>query len=143
MYKNMKKTVSIPALLVFLLFTAVVFTGCGKDDKQKNVVHPIDVMISVDYPSGAKIPDMENFKFKVEKGSNVLEATELYASLAEIPLLIDTTSNTVIGINNVKNTGKGRKGKRWNFKVNGKAINSLPSEKKLADGDRIQWSYDR
>ena len=80
----MKKTVSIPALLVFLLFTAVVFTGCGKDDKQKNVVHPIDVMISVDYPSGAKIPDMENFKFKVEKGSNVLEATELYASLAEI-----------------------------------------------------------
>lgn len=142
MSKKTTKTIPICVLLSLIIASAAFTTGCGTADKQKNVVHPIEVMISIDYPAGAKIPDMEHFKFKVEKGSNVLEATELYASLAEIPLLIDTTSNTVIGIDDVKNTGKGKKEKRWKVSVNAELIKSLPSEKKLKDGDDIQWKYD-
>ena len=96
------------------------------------MTNPIEIFISIDYPKKAKTPDMENFKFKVEKKSNVLEATELYASMSEIPLLVDTTSNTITSIN---------KKATWQFKVNGKLIQGTPDSKRLHDGDSIEWIY--
>lgn len=119
-------------------------TGCGKEKTKQEVANPIEVFISIDYPEKAKAPDMENFKFKVEKKSNVLEATELYASMTEIPLLVDTTSNTITSINKIANNDSNYDKKaKWKVKLNGKLIEGTLDSIKLSDGDSIKWVYIR
>lgn len=140
----MKKLISMVIVLVISLSGCMLLTGCGKEKARPEVTNPIEIFISIDYPEKAKTPDMENFKFKVEKKSNVLEATGLYASMSEIPLLVDTTSNTITSINKIANNDpQYDKKATWKFKVNGKLVDGTPESKKLSDGDSIEWIYMR
>ena len=138
----MKRLISITIILIISLSGGIILAGCGKEKSKPEVTNPIEIFISIDYPKKAKTPDMENFKFKVEKKSNVLEATELYASMSEIPLLVGTTSNTITSINKIANNDpKYNKKATWQFKVNGKLIEGTPDSKRLHDGDSIEWIY--
>ena len=67
-------------------------------------------------------------------------ALQLYCSVHDIPLMIDTTSNAVQGINKIEN-GKLIKNRIWRYRLNGRLGNDAPAEKKLRDGDDLQWVY--
>lgn len=118
-------------------------TGCGSkkgNRDNKNVVNPINISVSINYPATVKKTDLENFKFKAEEGSSVLEATELYGSITQIPILVDTTNNQIEGINSVINNYT-IKGFCWKYSVNGSFVETNPQDLKLKDGDIVKWIY--
>ncbi|MCI7326220.1 MAG: DUF4430 domain-containing protein, partial [Clostridiales bacterium] len=122
---------------------AVCVTGCrdkSSSSAEESVVNPINLLISIDYPGKANKPDLENFKFKAEEDSSVLEATELYCNISEIQLLVDTTNNEVQGINGINN-GELKKKYVWKYKINGKEVSDNPQDYDLKDGDNIIWYY--
>lgn len=139
----MKKKFSIIFICALALGLAVCVTGCrdkSSSSAEESVVNPINLLISIDYPGKANKPDLENFKFKAEEDSSVLEATELYCNISEIQLLVDTTNNEVQGINGINN-GELKKKYVWKYKINGKEVSDNPQDYDLKDGDNIIWYY--
>lgn len=139
----MKKKLSIIFICALALGLAVCVTGCrdkSSSSAEESVVNPINLLISIDYPGKANKPDLENFKFKAEEDSSVLEATELYCNISEIQLLVDTTNNEVQGINGINN-GELKKNYVWKYKINGKEVSDNPQDYDLKDGDNIIWYY--
>lgn len=143
----MTKKNSVHALLLLVLVVALSFVlaGCSNNDndneaEEDNAGESITLMISIEYPNKAKTPDIENFKFKAEEDTTVLEATALYCSTADIECLVNTTENQVVGLNNVHN-GELKKNYVWKFLVNGKTVTKDPLEYELKDGDNISWYY--
>lgn len=139
----MKKKFSIIFICALVLGLAVCVTGCrdkSSSSAEESVVNPINLLISIDYPGKANKPDLENFKFKAEEDSSVLEATELYCNISEIQLLVDTTNNEVQGINGINN-GELKKKYVWKYKINGKEVSDNPQDYDLKDGDNIIWYY--
>ncbi len=140
----MKKRKIMASLLVCALLTGIMFalSACGKPNQigSQQIENPIEISISIKYPEKAKKPDIEAVGFKVEKNSTVMLALQLYCSVHDIPLMIDTTSNTVQGINNIEN-GVLIKDRAWKYRLNGRLSNAAVAEKKLHDGDELQWIY--
>jgi hypothetical protein len=140
----MKNRKILASLLVCALLTGILFalSACGKPNQNgsQQIENPIEITISIKYPDKAKKPDIEAVGFKVEKKSTVMLALQLYCSVHEIPLMIDTTSNTVQGINNIEN-GVLIKNRMWKYRLNGRLNDAAAAEKKLHDGDELQWVY--
>ena len=140
----MKKRRILASLLVCALLSGIMFalSACGKPNQigSQQIENPIEISISIKYPEKAKKPDIEAVGFKVEKNSTVMLALQLYCSVHDIPLMIDTTSNTVQGINNIEN-GVLIKNRVWKYRLNGRLSNAAVAEKKLHDGDELQWIY--
>ena len=103
------------------------------------IVNPINVTISIDYPKKADLEDVKDADFKVEEGASVLDAIQLYCNVNELPINVETTSSSIIGINDVNNGDYNSK--TWQYKINGELCDTDVSEKILKDGDSIQWVY--
>ena len=139
-----RKTISF--ILLTILLSGLLLAGCGgkgnpvSDSSKKG--NSININISIEYPEKARIASLENIKFPVEENSTALQAIELFCSVSEIPCYLETTSNTIFGINTVKN-GDFNKNKVWMFSVNGGPMRADASEVHLKNGDALVWSYEK
>lgn len=138
----MKKRLTTGLLLCLFAAAMVCFAaGCGQEEKPDPVVHPITITISVDYPKSAEPEDITEEEFTIEEGSTVLEALQLYCYVNDMPLIVETTGGTVLGINGVENHGE--KGRGWRYELNGSLCAVSENEQRLADGDQIKWMYQK
>ncbi len=141
----MKRKICILLAFTLIISLSIFVSGCDKkkaNSDQSQVVNPISIAISISYPDNIKKPDLENFKFKAEEASSVLEATELYGSITEVKILVDTTNNQIEGINDVNNNST-IKDYYWKYSVNGNTVESNPQDLKLKDGDMVKWVYQK
>ncbi|NLD10853.1 MAG: DUF4430 domain-containing protein [Clostridiales bacterium] len=134
-----KKIISLALICLLTVSLAMVVSGCGKK-KEAKVENPIQITININYPSAAKLNKLENINFRVEKKSTVMEAMQLFCNVNEISLQVDTTSNVIEGISDVKNGDYNNK-YIWKYKINGKACNTNASEKVLKSSDSLTWYY--
>lgn len=135
------KRSAISLMLIFLLIigTAAVISGCGKK-KEVKISNPISVTVTISYPSKAKLDNVRKVQFKVEKKSTVMQAMQIFCNVNDIPLNVDTTNNTIEGINDVNN-GDYNKKYVWKYKINGDLCQTNVADKVLRTGDTITWFY--
>ena len=94
----------------------------------------------IDYPKKSEIPDVENTDFKIEENSSVLEAIQLYCNVNDMPINVETTDGTIVGINGLNN-GDFHPNRIWQYKVNGELSASPAGEYILQEGDVLEWVY--
>ncbi len=128
------------AVLLVFLFAA---GGCGNEQKEETkIVNPIEITISIDYPDKSELEDIVEVPFKIEEGSTVLDAMQLYCNVNEMALTVETTGASVQGISGVEN-GDFFAQRTWQYQINGQLCSENESEKVLADGDALQWVYQK
>ncbi len=133
-------------LIGFVLFlavsaSAVLMPGCQEQKKEeKPVINPVDITISIDYPERSELTDLKEIPFTIEENSSVLEALQLYCNVNEMPVTIETTYGTVVGINDLYN-GDIFTSRSWQFKVNGQLSEKPAGEVILENGDSLEWVY--
>ena len=137
----MKKKV-LANLIICMLVLSSIFTatGCGKDQEETPIVHPINITISIDYPTKSGIEDVKEADFKIEENSTVLDAIQLYCNVNELPVTVETTDASIQGINGVSN-GDFSSERHWQYKINGKLSETPENEKILNDGDTLEWVF--
>ena len=143
--KNYRKIPAAAALLLTFCIALGLLSGCAWNSETDsgtsvNKKQSINILLSIEYPQKSRLPIMENIKFPLEENSTVLQAIELYCSVAEIPCILDTTSNQIVGINTVHN-GDFNKHKVWKFSVGGKEPQMNAADVRLKDGDELRWVY--
>lgn len=137
----MKKKILTNLIICMLVFSSIfVVTGCGKEKEETPIVHPIKITISINYPQKSEIEDVEEVNFKIEEDSTVLDAIQLYCNVNELPVTVETTDESIQGINGVTNGDYGSK-RHWQYKVNGKLCETPENEKILKDGDTLEWFF--
>ena len=63
----MKKRKPICAILCIILLTSVFFmTGCGNEPEEMEIINPITITISIDYPKKSNLDDVNEMPFKIE-----------------------------------------------------------------------------
>ena len=139
----MKKRKPICSILCVLLFLSVFFmTGCGNEPEETEIINPITITISIDYPKKSNLDDVIEVPFKIEENSSVLEAIQLFCNVNEMPVNIETTDGTVVGINDLNN-GDLNTRRTWQYKINGR-LSQLPAgEAILQEGDLLEWVYQK
>ena len=137
-----KNTITRLILCITALFVAMSVTACSekqKDDEAPTVAS-IDITISIDYPESAEMDNVTQEPFSIEENSSVLEAIQLYCNVNEMPVTIETTGGTVVGINDLLN-GDIFAARTWHFKVNGEICTAPAGDVTLKDGDSLEWVY--
>lgn len=135
-----RKIVSLILICALVFGTAAMISGCGKKTATTTGSKPIKVTMTIKYPAKAKLANVLNIQFKLEKKAHVLDATELFCNVNNISLLVDTTKNIVEGISGVSNGDYNSK-YVWKYKVNGTLCTENPLDKALKAGDSIEWDY--
>lgn len=136
----MKKKALTNLIICMLVFSSIfVVSSCGKE-AEETPVHPINITISIDYPEKSELEDVEEAAFKIEEESTVLEAIQLYCNVNELPVTVETTDASIQGINGVEN-GEYSAKRYWQYKINGELCDTPENEKKLEDGDLVEWIY--
>ena len=67
---------------------------------------------------------------------------QLYCNVNEMALTVETTGASVQGISGVEN-GDFFAQRTWQYQINGQLCSENESEKVLADGDALQWVYQK
>lgn len=134
-----RSAISLMLIFVLIIGTAAVISGCGKK-KEAKIANPISVTVNISYPSKAKLDNVKKVQFKVEKKSTVMQAMQIFCNVNNIPLNVDTTNNTIEGINDVNN-GDYNKKYVWKYKINGDLCRTNVADKVLRAGDTITWFY--
>lgn len=139
----MKKRKPICAILCIILLTSVFFmTGCGNEPEEMEIINPITITISIDYPKKSNLDDVNEIPFKIEEDSSVLEAIQLFCNVNEMPVNIETTDGTVVGINDLNN-GDIYARRTWQYKINGTSSDLPAGETILQAGDHLEWVYEK
>ena len=138
----MKRRILTRFLLCALALGCVVFTAGfgGQAEEASPVVNPIEITVSIDFPKKADLEDISGEQFKLEEGATVLEALQLYCNVADMPVTVETTDGSVLGIGGVEN-GDFHAERTWQYKLNGELCTAAESQQKLADGDVLEWVY--
>lgn len=141
MKKSVLNKIIVCLTALIMMFGLLALTGCGsgKDDDAPDV-ETFDISVSIDFPVKSELLDQTDETFKIEEGSTVLEVTEVYCSVNNIPLTVETTKGMVYGIEDVYN-GDFYKNRQWRYKVNGKLCADPPGEKYLRAGDKLEWYF--
>lgn len=122
---------------------SLLLTGCAGDNPEEGpVINPVDITISIDYPARSEMEDVEAVPFTIEENSSVLEAIQLYCNVNEMPVTVETTYGTVVGINDLLN-GDIFARRTWQFKINGQLRDDPAGEVILKDGDSLEWVYEK
>ena len=140
-----KKIIS-GVLLLILTAGLLMLAGCSEKKSSASTDSAkkggsIDIYITIEYPKKSKLAGLENIKFPVEEESTALQTIELFCSISDIPCLLETTSNTIVGINTVVN-GDFNKNKVWKFSVNDSTPRTDAADVRLKDGDVLKWIYE-
>lgn len=138
----MKKGIRFHVLLCMLLISVLfLISGCGSQEEENTPnVETISITLSIDYPNKSNRTDINEVAFKLEEDTTVLQLIELYGSVNNLPILVDTTHSTLEGINGVDNGVYWKKGE-WQFTINGKYTTKAEGEKALKNGDSVQFIY--
>lgn len=126
-------------LCVLALSSLFIVAGCSSNEEEPPAVNPIEISISIDFPKAADIDDIEETTIKIEEGSSVLDALQIYCSISDVPLTVETNSNSVHGISNLDNGTM--KDRTWRYKLNGELRDVAESKKELKDGDHVEWVF--
>lgn len=128
-------------ILTAMMLVASIFTmtGCQEKDNSGDVANPIDVVISVSYPEESGIDSIKDVDFTIEDGASAVDAIQLYCNVENISTTMDTTTGEVTGIGGVSNGNY--ENRQWQCEVNGKSLDTLPSQTVLKNGDIIHWLY--
>lgn len=100
----------------------------------------MEITLSIDYPKSAEMEDVKAVPFKIEEGSSALETIELYCNVNEMPVAVEITGGTVIGINDLLN-GDVFANRTWKYMVNGELMEKSARKVILEDGDSLEWIY--
>lgn len=139
---TMKKNPIFSKLIISSLILVMSFTffSCNEKDKTSGkIVHPINVTMSIDFPNKSKIPDVIEAHFAIEEGASVLDMIQLYCTVNNMPLTVETTSTYIQGIDGVM---EGDYGKReWQFKINDVLCDADESEQIVENNDHVSWVF--
>lgn len=131
--------------LMLLATLVLTLTSCGtkKNKSEENIVNPINVYIDIQYPEDSGLDPVKHQKFKVEEGTNVVNALQIYCNTNNIPVNVETTTSTIHGINNIDNVddAENNKKSKWMFKINGKKVKTNENETTLKKNDVVSWIY--
>lgn len=139
MKKKMINSLILAALLCTIVLTGA---GCSKKKEEVPVISPMEITLSINYPDKSNRESIKEEAFKLEERSTVLEAIQLYCKVNDMPMLVNTTEQTVQGINGIQN-GDIDKEKSWKFTVNGKILTDPENLVILEDGDKLVWMYSK
>lgn len=139
---KMKRRISLILAVMAVLSAVTLLAGCGETGEKgkEPPVETIEIMISVDYPESAEMEDVKSVPFKIEEGSSVLETIELYCNVNDMPIAVEITGGTVIGINDLLN-GDIFANRTWKYKVNGSLKEESARKVVLEEGDSLEWVY--
>lgn len=129
-------------LLLLVLSITFSLASC-KEKSNKNsgpIVNPITVNFSIDYPNKSKLDDIEFTPFTCEEDSTLIDITQLYCNVNDIPVGIETTFGDIIAINNII-SGHYDKEREWICLINGEVVDSSLYDVHPEDGDNIQWFF--
>lgn len=136
---NKRKFICFTLCLCFIA-SILCMTSCEKKDETPEIINPITITISIDYPKKSELPDVETTAFKIEEDSSVLEAIQIYCNINDMPVNVETTDGTIVGINNLNN-GDFHPNRIWQYKVNGQLCADPAGDYILQDGDVLEWVY--
>lgn len=141
----MKKNFKATSILLIALCLGLLLSGCG-EKKQNNVLSQkaqseasMNVYVTIDYPEEANLPDIVNHKFPLDENASILTSLQLFGILLNIPVLVETTNGTVVGINGI-NEDSIMEGV-WVPVLNDEELARPYSTETLSDGDTIKWLY--
>lgn len=136
-----KKLTKKHFLCLLTLLVVFSFCGCSSQEQQETpTVDTIEITISIDYPG--KGADLRNQSFRVEEDSSVLQVMELYGTVNDISVLVDTTNVTLEGINGVINHVT-YKTCNWQYYVNDKLKTKAIDKYTLENGDHLKLVYEK
>lgn len=139
------KKIAVIMVLVCMLAGLPALAGCGGSSGTNAGEKPkkgksINISMTIEYPEKARLAGLENITFPVEENTTVLQAIELFCNISDIPCYLETTSNTIVGINTVMN-GDFNKKRIWMFSVNDGPLRTDATEVRLKNGDSLKWTY--
>ncbi|MGI6212128.1 MAG: DUF4430 domain-containing protein [Anaerovoracaceae bacterium] len=129
-------------LLSLLVITASVLCACAEQNPSEDIPEnkALHLTITMTYPEKVEPANyIKDYKFRVEKGTSLLEGLQLFCKVNDISLNIDTTNNVVEGINGVNNGDM--KHYEWKCRINDEEVTDSPDTVKLKDNDHVEWYY--
>ena len=139
---KLKKRISLILTVLLALSSVLLTAGCGEktESGKEPPVKTVEITLSIDYPKSAEMEDVKAVPFKIEEGSSALETIELYCNVNEMPVAVEITGGTVIGINDLLN-GDIFANRTWKYMVNGELMEKSARKVILEDGDSREWIY--
>lgn len=139
---KLKKRISLILTVLLALSSVLLTAGCGEktESGKEPPVKTVEITLSIDYPKSAEMEDVKAVPFKIEEGSSALETIELYCNVNEMPVAVEITGGTVIGINDLLN-GDVFANRTWKYMVNGELMEKSARKVILEDGDSLEWIY--
>ncbi|MEE0516126.1 MAG: DUF4430 domain-containing protein [Emergencia sp.] len=139
---KLKKRISLILTVLLALSPVLLTAGCGEktESGKEPPVKTVEITLSIDYPKSAEMEDVKAVPFKIEEGSSALETIELYCNVNEMPVAVEITGGTVIGINDLLN-GDVFANRTWKYMVNGELMEKSARKVILEDGDSLEWIY--
>lgn len=139
---KLKKRIGLILTVLLALSSMFLTAGCGEktESGKEPPVKTVEITLSIDYPRSAEMKDVKAVPFKIEEGSSALETIELYCNVNEMPVAVEITGGTVIGINDLLN-GDVFANRTWKYMVNGELMEKSARKVILEDGDSLEWIY--
>lgn len=140
----MKKILTVLCILILTFALA----ACSEEPKSvdtEDLVNPIDVSISFSDSENDEI-EAEDFEpiseteFKVEEGTSVLEATQIFCVANELDINIDSAGGYITGMLGL-NEGDYADTTGWIYTINGESVTKGANEQILQEGDKIAWEF--
>lgn len=135
-----KKILTRMILATLLVATLLTAAGCSEDEEEAPLISPIKITLTIDFPEKSGREDVDGLRFKLEEDSSALEAIQLYCKVNDIPMLVETTEEILVGIDGINDEADEKKGS-WKFTVNGKTTRTPENETILETGDTLAWYY--
>lgn len=143
--KHLNRSMTYILAAALVVSIGLLFAGCGNEQQETEKVprdKAVRITLTITYP---KKVEPENYStqtvFRAEKGTSLLDAMQLVCKINNIPLNVDTTTDTIEGINDVNNGDL--KHYVWKCRVNGTLREETPDKIKMKNGDSIEMMYVR
>lgn len=129
------KKVIITMLAIIMMFS---MAACGGGSAADENAATINVAITIDYPDGTDLTDVEA-DVTVPEGATVLDVLNTYAEANDLEVSMGNSSSMtyVEVIGGVEPSGM----EGWVFDVNGEMIMEASDKYEVSEGDTVNWLY--